>query len=63
MNNKTQEHNKKLKIITQIDRMLELMGDSPSLLNHLAHTYSLEAIKYQQALTEERMFYQSGGGK
>ena len=52
-----QQHNKKLKLITQIDKMLDIMGEPPSLLNHLAHTYSLDAIKYQQALVEEQLHY------
>jgi hypothetical protein len=52
-----QQHNKKLKLITQIDSMLSIMGEPPSLLNHLAHTYSLEAIKYQHALIEEQLHY------
>ena len=64
MKTNTQEHNKlsqegkkKLKIIKQIDSMLSIMGEPPSLLNHLAHTYSLEAIKYQHALVEEQLYY------
>jgi len=57
MKTNIQQHNKKLKLITQIDKMLSIMGEPPSLLNHLAHTYSLEAIKYQQALVEEQLHY------
>ena len=57
MKQNQQQHNKKLKLITQIDKMLSIMGEPPSLLNHLAHTYSLEAIKYQQALVEEQLHY------
>ena len=56
-NKMAQQHNKKLKLITQIDKMLDIMGEPPSLLNHLAHTYSIEAIKYQHALVEEQLHY------
>ena len=51
------EHNKKLKLIEQIDAMNKLMGKAPSLLNYLADTYSLEAIKYKHADTEEQLGY------
>jgi hypothetical protein len=57
MKQNQQETKKKLKLITQIDKMLSIMGEPQSLLNHLAHTYSLEAIKYQHALVEEQLYY------
>ena len=57
MKTNIQQHNKKLKLITQIDKMLSIMGEPQSLLNYLAHTYSLDAIKYQHALVEEHLYY------